>query len=67
MKTQMIAAEVRDLRLFNGISQTELARRAGVGVNTVLNYENNKRDTTVANLLKMLSALGMELLVVPKD
>lgn len=44
-----------------GITQAELARRAGVAASMVSAYERDRRQPTLATLLRLLKAAGFEL------
>jgi len=44
-----------------GITQAELARRAGVPASMVSAYERDRRQPTLATLLRLLKAAGYEL------
>jgi transcriptional regulator with XRE-family HTH domain len=44
-----------------GLSQAELARRAGVPASMVSAYERDRRQPTLATLLRLLKAAGYEL------
>jgi transcriptional regulator with XRE-family HTH domain len=48
-------------RLQAGISQQELAERAGVDRSMVSAYENDRRQPTLPTLLKLLKAAGFDL------
>jgi uncharacterized protein len=48
-------------RLKAGMSQRELAERAGVAVTTISAYERNQRQPTLATLLRLLRAAGFDL------
>jgi hypothetical protein len=60
MKTeQAIAAGVlRDARLRAHLSQTELARRAGVSQSVISAYESGHREPSLATLTRMVTATG---------
>jgi len=60
MKTeQAIAAIVlRDARLRAHLSQTELARRAGVAQSVISAYEAGRREPSLATLTRMVNATG---------
>jgi hypothetical protein len=60
MKTeQAIAAIVlRDARLRARLSQTELARRAGVAQSVISAYEAGRREPSLATLTRMVNATG---------
>ncbi len=46
-----------------GITQAELARRAGVPASMVSAYERDRRQPTLATLMRLLKAAGYELRV----
>lgn len=48
-------------RLKAGLSQRELAERAGVPVTMISAYERDQRQPTLATLLRLLRAAGFEL------
>ena len=51
---------LRALRESKGISQAELARRAGLGKSQVSKYERGKELPQLVTLEKLLDALGAE-------
>lgn len=55
------AALLQLARLKAGLSQGELARRAGVPPTMVSAYERDRRQPTLATLLRLLRAAGFEL------
>src|SRR5665213_1245249 len=56
---QAIAATVlRDARLRARLSQTELARRAGVAQSVISAYEAGRREPSLATLTRMVKATG---------
>ena len=57
---------LKKCRRFRGVTQADLARRAGVSKHTVWIIENNKGGTTVETFEILLNALGFELTIVPK-
>jgi transcriptional regulator with XRE-family HTH domain len=48
-------------RLKGGLSQGQLAERAGVPATMISAYERDKRQPTLATLLRLLDAAGFEL------
>jgi transcriptional regulator with XRE-family HTH domain len=56
-------------RLKSGLSQRQLAERAGVPVTMISAYERDKRQPTLATLLRLLNAAGYDLRMqlVPHD
>ena len=59
---------LRDARISSGLSQRELARRAGVPLSTVGRIERNAVDPRVGTLAALADALGvdLQLVVVPR-
>jgi transcriptional regulator with XRE-family HTH domain len=55
------AALIREGRRRAGISQTELARRAGVSRTTVNAYERGRREPGVEALARLLRSAGLRL------
>ena len=57
---QIIGANIRTRRLELGISQTQLAKAAGVSTSTISSLERAKRTTIIlATLEKIMDALGI--------
>ncbi len=63
------AALLQLARLKAGLSQGQLAKRAGVPATMVSAYERGRRQPTLATLLRLLSAAGFELRMhlIPSD
>lgn len=60
-----VAELLRDARRDAGLSQEELARRAGVARTTVARMENlSKGDMSVSALVRLLEAAGYDLRLV---
>jgi transcriptional regulator with XRE-family HTH domain len=55
------AALLRRARQHAGITQAELARRAGMAAPTISAYETGRRDPSVSNLVRLLDAAGLDL------
>jgi transcriptional regulator with XRE-family HTH domain len=55
------AALLQLARLKAGLSQRELAERAGVPVTMISAYERDRRQPTLATLLRLLRAAGFDL------
>jgi transcriptional regulator with XRE-family HTH domain len=55
------AGIIRDARTRAGLSQRELARRAGTSQAVVSAYENAQREPGYSNLEKLVAAAGFEL------
>lgn len=50
-----------DQRLAAGLSQQQVAQRAGVPQSTISTYENSRRQPTLPVLLRLLAAISPEL------
>jgi transcriptional regulator with XRE-family HTH domain len=57
------AGLLRYARLKAGLSQSELAERAGVARSMVSAYERDRRQATLPTLMRLLKAAGFELLM----
>jgi predicted nucleotidyltransferase/DNA-binding XRE family transcriptional regulator len=58
----MLAGEVvRDARLRAGLTQVELADRAGIAQSVVSAYESSRREPSVAMLRSLVAAAGFDL------
>lgn len=60
-----IGALIKSIRLQLGMSQSALAKRAGVPQSTVSRIEQGQRDASLSTLNKILKALSCDLIVVP--
>jgi hypothetical protein len=56
-------AALRDARSRAGLSQSELARRAGVPQSVVSEYEAGKRQSALPTLVRLVAATGHELTI----
>lgn len=54
-----IADTIKRLRKSKGWTQQDLADRAGISKQSILNYETGKTDPTGANIIKLADALGV--------
>jgi transcriptional regulator with XRE-family HTH domain len=57
----LAGALLLDARRRSGLTQTELAKRAGVVRPLISQYETGKKDPSVSMLARLLQACGMEL------
>jgi transcriptional regulator with XRE-family HTH domain len=55
------AGLLRYARLKAGLSQSELAKRAGVARTMISAYEHDRRQATLPTLMRLLKAAGFEL------
>lgn len=58
-----VGSNLRAARLRSGISQSELARRAGTSQATVSAYENGAKEPSVGTFARLLAAAGSRLSV----
>jgi HTH-type transcriptional regulator/antitoxin HipB len=65
--TQELAEYMRDRRKRQKLSQAEVGDRVGVKQATISSFENNPEGTKLETLFKLMSALDLELQVIPKD
>lgn len=56
-----VGAQIREKRDKAGITQEELAARAGLSRNTIINFETNRRVPKVTDLEKIAHILGCEI------
>ena len=57
--TTAFGAHIRSLRLSLGLSQEEVAHRAGVHVTYLSGIERGKRNPSLKNIRKVAGALGV--------
>lgn len=65
--TQELAEYIRDRRKRQKLSQAEVGDRVGVKQATISSFENYPEGTKLETLFKLISALDLELQVVPKE
>lgn len=56
---------IKKIRLQMGMTQSELAKRAGVPQPTISRIEKGTSDTTISTLKKILAALSCDLVMAP--
>ena len=56
-----IAAQIKNLRKKNGLTQIEFAKRAGIGLRFVRELEQGKTTVRMDKLMKVLDFLGYHL------
>ena len=59
MGENFFAGRLRELREQKGLSQKELANRAGIGQKTISNWEQGIREPLWSNVLALCQALGV--------
>ena len=65
--TQELAEYIRDCRKRQKLSQAEVGDRVGIKQATISSFENNPEGTKLETLFKLMSALDLELQVIPKE
>ncbi len=63
----VLAEYARDRRKQMGLNQSEVGDRTGIRQVTVSAFENRPDGTKLETLFKLLSALELELQIVPKE
>ena len=58
---------ILELRTRRGLSQVELARRAGLSITIMNAYEKKRTQPTVKNLLKICRALNYVIVFKPRE
>lgn len=60
--------ELKEQRIKNQVTQSELAKKAGLPRSTIIRFENGRANPTLVNLNKIANALDMELNIelIPK-
>lgn len=58
--------KLRRLRKAQGLTQGELAKKAGVGINTIVRYETGKNSPKVEILELITKELGAKIVVIPE-
>lgn len=58
-KLKAFGAHLKKLRLSKGLTQEQLADRAGVSENTIVTLEGGKLNTTIATCFEIAKVLGI--------
>ena len=69
MTVEDFCRKIRKERLKQGLTQTELGRRAGIMYNNLCRLERGdvKNGPTLATAIRLLEGLGMDLVIVKKE
>lgn len=62
-----IGSVLRNARKAQGLTQGELATRAGVWQRTISNIETSNSDAKLATIFDLLAALDLEFQIVPRS
>lgn len=66
VSSKNMGAVLRDLRRQQGVTQAELGKRVGLDQKKVSLLENGNPNCRIDSLFRLLSALGVGLIVQPK-
>lgn len=61
-----LGEKLRRLRKAKGLTQGELAEKAGVGINTIVRYETGKNSPKVEILELITKELGAKIVLIPE-
>ena len=60
MSAMLTGAKLRAIRALRGLTQAQLAARAGVSANAIAEYEQDKRDLRADTIRKLCEAMGVQ-------
>jgi len=61
-----LSSALKSERKAQGLTQEEVGKRVGLLLKTISALENHPGSSSIDSLLKILSALGMELAIAPR-
>ena len=56
----LTGSKLRAIRALRGITQADLAAKAGISQTAVAEFERNKRDLRTSTVVKLCEALGVQ-------
>ncbi|QHE86508.1 helix-turn-helix transcriptional regulator [Hydrogenophaga sp. BPS33] len=56
----MTGSKLREIRALRGITQADLAAKAGISQTAIAEFEKDKRDLRTSTVAKLCSALGVK-------
>lgn len=65
--TKQLSAYLKDVRLDNDLSQTDVAKKVGVRQDTVSKFELRAGSTKMDTFFKLLSALELDFEIKPRN
>jgi HTH-type transcriptional regulator / antitoxin HipB len=65
--TGQLSSALRNVRKIMGLSQDGAGKRVGLLAKTISGLENHPGSATIDSLMKLLSALELELVISPKE
>lgn len=60
MGTMLTGQKLRAIRALRGITQADLAKKAGISPTAIAEYELGKRDLRASTIRKLCDALGVD-------
>jgi len=65
--TKQLSAYLRDVRLDEKLSQTDVAKKVGIRQDTVSSFELKPESTKIETFFKLLSALQLDITITPRN
>ena len=65
-ESRELGRKIKSLRVLKGLTQPEVAERAGLSICTIVSIEAGRYNTGVRQLTAILDAMGYELTFTPK-
>ena len=65
--TKQLSAYLRDVRLDEKLSQTDVAKKVGIRQDTVSSFELKPESTKIETFFKLLSALELDITITPRN
>lgn len=67
MNREQIGSYIKIVRVERNLTQQDVAKKAGLLYQRLLEVEKNKTDFTIDRLLTILNAMDLQIQIVPKD
>jgi len=65
--TEQLSAYLRDIRLSENLSQSEIAKKVGIRQDTVSSFELKAASTKMETFFKILSALELDIEIISRN
>ena len=62
MTTMLTGSKLRAIRALRGITQADLAAKAGISATAIAEYEKDKRNLRTDTIRKLCEALGVQVI-----
>lgn len=62
MSNMLTGSKLRAIRALRGITQADLAAKAGISQTAIAEYEKDKRDLRAVTIRKLCDALGVQVI-----